>query len=215
MKLLTINIGLLLGFCSAAAIASETFTSDSYQTIAFDDIAKTDYKFKGDSLEVTVDQSSSVKMKAFDEVQAIKKVSFDYKVTGELKLTKFSQHQDKDGDDAYFRVGMLRSGDAPSIPFFAPAWIKKSSKLLKLPSDKLIYLVLTPLTNDHKKWESPYSSSIENIALTSSAAGKDGWRSASFVFREPLPTVGYWLMADGDNTKSQFKLQIKNLKFEK
>ena len=192
---------------------NELLEGSEYKEISFDDIPKTAYTFEKNQLSVVVKKSSSVKMKAFEKIKTVKSVSFEYQIDGKLDINNEQQHREKSGDDALFRVGLLRSGDAPSIPFFAPAWIKKSSSLLKLPSDKLIYLVLSPVAKGGSRWESPYSSSIENIALNKKEATEKGWQKASYQFDKPIPIVGYWLMADGDNTSSSFSLKVRNLNF--
>ena len=39
----------------------------------------------------------------------------------------------------------------------------------------------------------------------------DGWKQSEFLFEIPLETVGFMIMADGDNTHSSFSSEIKNL----
>ena len=102
------------------------------------------------------------------------------------------------------------AGEAPLVPFFAPAWIKKTRDILKLPSNLMIYLGLGSLSAPGSRWNSPYSDSILSIA-TPSQPLKDGWQRAAITLEKPYDIAGLWLFADGDNSKSQFTTKIRDL----
>ena len=104
------------------------------------------------------------------------------------------------------------SGEAPSIPFFAPAWIKAIGDNMKLPSDKLLYLVVGAKNKPGARWESP-SDSMNFLALASTP-GKDGWMKVDHTFKTPHKVVGLWIMADGDNPESVFETRVKSLVVE-
>ena len=118
----------------------------------------------------------------------VKKLSFLWQKKGELKVKSSDHESSKKGDDAYFRLGLILSGEAPSIPFFAPAWIKKSREVLKLPSDKLLYLTVGSKFPAGKSWESPYSSSISSLSMASTE--KEGWMHTSQEFAKGIKLSG-------------------------
>lgn len=180
----------------------------NYQQISFDGIRPTVYRNEDSALVARVSESSSILMKAFERIEKVSFVSIEWKSTGDLKIKNFEHQISKDGDDAKFRIGLILSGHAPVIPFFAPTWVKKTKDILKLPSDKMIYLVLGAEAG--KRWKSPYSGSIESIALANTAM-KDGWYKSEFKFEERKQLVGVWLFSDGDNTKSSFVTKVRKL----
>ena len=184
---------------------------DSFTHITFDGIPTTKYHLDNKALVAHVKNSSSVLLKAFDKKKSLKSISFKWKSQGILKTESASQEQTKSGDDAILRVGLILSGKAPMVPFFAPAWIKKSRDALKLPSNKMIYLTVGSKNKPGSQWESPYSSSIISIALPSTEEEK--FYRASHKFPKSIDIVGLWIFADGDNTKSSFNSTLWDLKF--
>lgn len=206
--------GLVLFLCSVtgANAGSVDLVAKNFQPIIFDDIPQTNYQFKDGQLTAKVRSSSSVLMMPFDKIKPVKEISLKWKLNqGDLKITSLATHKEKKGDDSLFRVGLLIHGDAPSIPFFAPAWIKKSSKILKLPSETLTYFFVSPLAKGGETWESPYSSSINNIAGRSTKQD-GGWYETKHQFAKAQKLVGIWLLADGDNSKSDFEIAVRDLK---
>lgn len=43
---------------------------------------------------------------------------------------------------------------------------------------------------------------------------ENGWQQASYRFDEPQAVVALWLMADGDNTQSSFRVEIRDIVLE-
>ncbi len=84
---------------------------------------------------------------------------------------------------------------------------------MKLPTDRMLYLVVDAKHAPGELWESPYSGSMTLMSVAS-VEGKDGWRQAAVAFPEPKQVVGLWLMADGDDTGSTFETRLKDLVLE-
>lgn len=210
MKFITMVLLLLTAKLTNVIGYAEPLSLDpsGYEVITFEGIPATKYETKDGMLIASVDGSSSILMKAFKRIKRVQKVSIQWQSVGAINIKDHKQRITKDGDDAFFRVGLIVSGEAPLIPFFAPAWIKKTRSILKLPSDKMIYLTLG--VDAEKRWKSPYSDSIEAVGMESKAID-NGWMQSDISFASELELVGLWLFADGDNTKSQFVTKIRKI----
>ncbi len=207
LRTLTI-INILFG---QAALA-ETVRLEEFHHVIFKDIPATKYSEEEGAIKADVASSSSFLLQPFTVVKTIKKVQWRWKMTGDLKVESFSQLKTKAGDDAVIRIGLIKSGSAPTVPFFAPSWIKAIKDHMKLPGDEMQYLMAGGPADSGASWVSPYSKSM-SMLQAASLAEEGGWHLSQHVFTEPLKVVGIWLMADGDDTKSNFSVSIKNLEF--
>ena len=125
-------------------------------------------------------------------------------------MESFDQLKSKAGDDAVIRIGLIKSGEAPMIPFFAPVWIKAIKEHMKLPGAEMQYLIAGGPAAPGATWVSPYTSSMSMLQVQSTSEA-DGWHLAQHTFAEPLKIVGLWLMSDGDGAKSSFVVSLKDL----
>jgi hypothetical protein len=201
-----------------AGMGSSTFASENLDMkelshIQFDKIPATNYSTKDGILQADVNNSSSILIRPFDAVKSVKAVSFLWKAEGGPAVKNAEQEKEKKGDDVTLRVGLMLNGDKPTVPFFAPSWVKATEKVMKLPSDKIINLSVATKNSPGTEWESPYSDSITYLSLASQPAA-DGWQTAETTFAKPLNVVGYWIIADGDDTKSKFTVSMKNLEIK-
>lgn len=158
-----------------------------------------------------VKKSSSFLLLPFSEIKNVKSVQFEWKSTGKLNVSSPKIEQSKKGDDFFMKLGLVLSGDAPFIPFFAPSWIKAIRNIAKLPSDKVLYLVSGTKTPPGNTWESPYTSDLTYRSLESKPTSEKPWLESSYSFTKPMAVVGLWLMADGDNSQSEFQSTIRNI----
>jgi hypothetical protein len=203
---------LLLSFALSAEASANPFnfkTKSTHITFTDNGIPPTQYRLKSDGLSAEVDKSASALVYGFSKIRTVSEVSFSWKTEGTLNLKDSRQEKTKAGDDFKLRVGLMLSGEAPFIPFFAPGWVKAIRNSLTLPTDQLVYLAVGTKNKPGVWWESPYSDSMKNVAVPSRKL-KAGWWRASYKTK-PLQVVGLWVMSDGDNTKSSFKSHIRNL----
>lgn len=184
--------------------------TEGYLHVFFKEIPKTIYQEKRKILEISVDKSSSALIKAFSDIKKIDTISFQWRKSGELKIIDSKHEQSKRGDDAYLRVGLIISGEAPFIPNFVSPWINKVSDYLKLPSDRMIHLIPGSINHPGTSWGNPYVKNIKSISVAGKLT-KDGWEKVSYSFAESKDIVGIWLQSDGDDTKSKFKSYLKDL----
>lgn len=184
-----------------------------FKKIPFKKIPPTINHYQNGVLTFSVDKSASALLLPFKKVRLLKGIRFKWKRKGNLLVKSVSQERSKDGDDSYFRLGLMISGKPPTVPFFASAWVKLTASYMSLPSNKMIYMTVSSKSPAGSRWLSPYSSNISNIVINKSVeSGK--FHSEYKKFSQPLKVVGLWLMADGDDTGSKFTTQIKELILE-
>ncbi len=205
-------IGFIMLLFSSSLLAGQIqLSEESFTHIEFDGKVKpTKYTFQNGSLVADVNSSGSALLMSFEKLRSVKNISFKWKKEGSLNIKSIDQMKEKDGDDAYFRVALVVSGDAPFVPFFAPSWIKMIKKVMKLPSDSMMSYLASIKSSVLDSWPSPYTNSITNVLIPWK---KDayGWYSFEKTLDKEIKTVGLWLQADGDNTESTFRSTIKDL----
>jgi hypothetical protein len=205
-----IGLGFLLE-STVFAQMSMPLSKENLTEIKFEKIAPTQFEYAEQQINFNVSQSSAALIGVIDPPKTVSKIKFEWK-TNYSESASIAEEKTKGGDDFPLRVGLIVKGKAPMVPFFAPKWIKALKEILKQPSDRMLYLVLGSSQAPGARWPSPYSDSIENLAVSGTATN-DGWIK---VEAEPgsLELVGYWLMADGDDRKLRFESHIRNMKFE-
>jgi hypothetical protein len=199
-----------LGLSLTQTVSAESLMIDQFRHITFDKITQTRYEQDGTGIKAEVAGSSSFLLKAFPAVRAVKGLKWKWKFAGDYKVTTVGQLSSKKGDDTIFRVGLIKSGSAPMVPFFAPAWIQAINEHMKQPGDAMVYYVAGGPAKPGSQWESPYSDSMALIQ-TESVAIADGWFQVVQEISPPIRATGLWLMADGDNTGSKFTTWVKDL----
>jgi len=184
--------------------------AEQFHHITFKNIKPTKYSISKGQLTAITDKSASAFILPFKKKRTVNYMSFEWKFTGNFNQPSVKEIKTKGGDDAILRLGLMVSGRARLVPFFAPTWIKKTADIMKFPAGDLIYLNPHSPLADNRKWKSPYSTSIQNIAVGSKLLA-DKWRRSTYKFDEELTVVGLWIMSDGDNTSSKFETHLRNL----
>lgn len=191
---------------------------ENFEHIKFSRVKPSHYIYHDQQLQIDVDDSASFLMQTFDPIKQITQVSFEWSNDG-IPQIKDAQHEEqRDGDDAVFKLGLLlKTGDSFPNPFI-PKWMKRVETLLKHPSENMIYLVANAKHATGQRWGNPYNKRVTMIAVDSvlnkSSGDNQSWKQANFQFETPVNVVAIWLMADGDNTHSSFTVRIKNIRIE-
>jgi hypothetical protein len=191
--------------------------ADNFEHIVFRRIKANHHDYQNQQLQIEVDGSASFLMKPFNRVRQISRVSFAWRSDGRPQINNAQHEKQRAGDDAVFKLGLLLETDnalADTLPNpFLPAWMKRVEKLLKFPSENMIYLVVDAKHAAGEQWINPYNRRVTMVAIDS-LKNKQGWRQSSYRFEKPVNVVALWLMSDGDNTNSRFTAYIKNIKIE-
>ena len=206
-----LSMGHALG-SDRGALKSVVLDPAKFHHIKFENTPPTAYLRQGQFLAAEVDGSSSALVQSFSEPLQIQSAEIKWSLSGIVKTRNASHETQKQGDDFPLRVGLLVEGEAPWLGFLAPSWMKLVKSIMKIPANKMLYLVAGAKHEANLYWESPYSASMSNFSGQTIASAKDGDYTTSFRLKKPLAVVGLWLMADGDNTGSKFKILLKHLK---
>jgi len=193
-------------------IQGKTVDLAAGKPIHFDKIARNTFTFhqKTDELSVAVRQSSSLWILPFKKKRNIDEVRVHFRLPAKnLEQNTDKALSQKSHDDWPLRVGLMRYGDPPWIPFLAPSWIKAVKEILHLPSNFL--LNLTPSKKFlGKKWQSPYTSSIVHKGVDYQSNGSSH-RLQYKLSTQDNPLVGLWVHCDGDDLKRNFTLILEKI----
>jgi hypothetical protein len=198
----------LSAFASIAG-ANEVIDPGQLREIRFEKIPPTTFQWKDSVLTMKVNQSSGALVRPFDQIRSVRLIQVEWQTTFDAKGVTAKSEQKKNGDDFPLRIGLIVSGPKPWIPMFAAKWIKLLTEWMKFPSDRMIYAVLGSTQPPGSTWTSPYSDSIENIALPS-VEQSNGYLRSTWDLKE-LKLVGYWIMSDGDDRKISFETNLRSL----
>ena len=199
---------------STSAEKNISLRSENFEHIKFKRIKANNYTFQNQQLKIDVDNSASFLMMPFDQVQVISQISFQWRNIGEPTIRSAEHEEKRDGDDSVFKVALLLKADEPSFNSsfnpLIPSWMKRVDKLLSLPSEEMVYLVVGAKHAAGQHWLNPYNDRVKMVAMKNKI-GSNGWVNASYTLKRPVEVVGLWLMSDGDNTHSKFTTTVKNI----
>ena len=199
---------------STSAEKNISLRTENFEHIKFKRIKANNYTFQNQQLKINVDNSSSFLLMPFDQAQVINQISFQWRSIGEPAIRSAEHEEKRDGDDAVFKVALLLKADKRSFTSafnpLIPAWMKHVDKLLTLPSEEMVYLVVGAKHAAGQHWVNPYNDRVQMVSMKNKI-GSNGWVNASYTFKRPLEVVGLWLMSDGDNTHSKFTATVKNI----
>ena len=192
-------------------------SSGNFEHIQFGSKQPNSYQYKDEGLFIKVDNSASFLMQAFDKVKHVEAVSFEWQNQGQPAIDDSKHEQQRSGDDAIFKLGLLIESDEALTEFFLPAWMRQVDALLKIPSEEILFLVAGAKHAAGQTWVGPYNRRITMIAMNDTAEDatlQQGWNKAYYQFSEPLKVVAIWLMADGDDTHSVFTVSVRNINLQ-
>ena len=166
--------GLFLVAASSALAGPISLDPAKFKHITFEDITPTIYAKDGTALKMTVKSSSSLFLMPFETVTNVSKIKFKWKSEGTLKVSSAKAEETKDGDDGRLRIALIISGDAPTVPFFAPGWVKAIRDSMKLPGDEITYIAVGSNHKPGSVWENPYSDSMKMLSVASASGEEFG-----------------------------------------
>ncbi|MEC7131790.1 MAG: hypothetical protein VXW68_07965, partial [SAR324 cluster bacterium] len=100
-------------------------SEELFTPINFKRIKPNRFSFRDDRIILKVDQSASFLLFPFERITNIKRVQFDWKSEGLLKVEDAVHEASKQGDDAFIRVGLILKSKSDFIDLFgSPQWIR-------------------------------------------------------------------------------------------
>jgi len=173
--------------------------------------------FSTTGMTIKVNQSASPIIYSFDK----EKIISEFEISGDFKgLPKFadaSLQGQKNFDDYALRVGLIVAGGKKLSgfkKFFAPEWIKKI--YTSIPSNSGIdYVQFYNVTQNQAQFNlsriHPTSDLIHELFFA--LAKEDGHFNYKVKMDTPKSMLGLWISVDGDDTKSNYEVDISKLEF--
>ena len=116
-----------------------------WKPITFDGIEPTLFEQietpNGEGIALTVKNSSSFLVFAFQSAETISCIRWDMRYSGLPGVENRSDEASKIGDDFVLRVGLITAGDRKQGSMFAPNWIKQLAKIMNVAVGNVVYLV--------------------------------------------------------------------------
>ena len=202
---------------SGASMREVPLVLSDWQPITFDGIEPTLFRqietSNGEGIAMTVVNSSSFLVYAFQSVETISGISWDMRYSGLPAVANRSDESSRNGDDFVLRVGLITAGDRKQVSMFAPDWIKQLAKTMHVAVGNVVYLVASRHHPRGSTWPSPYSDQLSYVSVTElTDTAHPDWFEVNYTLPAPMRLAGLWLMADGDNTNANFSSAISRLR---
>lgn len=187
------------------------FAKSRWTELKFNNIMPNKVEYRTGSILVSVDSSASPLVYKLDNVTDISGFEVTVEVSGELpKQNSFEE-------DSFFRMGLVAIGDSQlgtMGKLFAPNWVLQLFELAPKGAglDKIYFYSLMAseeMLNVERVHPSSKYMYEKLIALK-----KDGLNEIKYTLPKNLKTAALWISIDGDNTKSKFTTEIKNIKLK-
>lgn len=187
-----------------------------WKEIKFDNIQKNKVQNIKSSLSIEVNNSSSILIYNFKTPKKFKKILLEGNLVGNLN---FKNNQGKDSfDDFTLKIGFIVLGNKKLTglkKLFAPDWIINLHKIFPKTFGLSHLELFVGVIDLHLLKTSrlhPLSNFFhENFVFDLSKEGR--FKLESSVNKE-FESIGLWLSADGDNSKSKFNIKIHSLELK-
>lgn len=167
-------------------------------------------KSDSDQIRVSVKKSAGPLVYALPEVQSIKTI----KMSGRWLKQKVLEDSAFD-EDSVLRIGLVKPGMQTLTGFkkmMAADWIKKlfslAPKGMGIDSIQFLNLTNRPELLNRKRIHPQSDLLKEKVVWLSEKASE---LNLSYDLPEPMAVAAIWLSVDGDNTGSEFDLEIERL----
>lgn len=192
------------------------FNSDKWQALEYSSLPPHKIQFLSNKMFITVFGSASPLIYPMaNDPQAITKISIKGHVDQLVQIAKPDQQGKKGFDDFNLRVGLVLLGSTKLSWLkrtVAPKWVRKMFDLAPKNQgiDHIYFLnaVLSPLLLNQKRTH-PLSEYIKEEYVW--LMDKTGAFSYSKEFQKPQWTGALWVSVDGDDTKSNFQIEIQEI----
>ncbi len=208
---------MLQRFLLSAALALPLSDSKKWIQVEFDKIAKNSVTY-GEKLKTKVSSSHSPLVYSFGKVVQISKIYVKAKNTSLLQLHEGANQFSLENDDFLLKIGLVVPGKTRVkgvARWFAADWILKlQDKAPKGLGMDYIQFYNVVQSQDLLGQERIHPKSDffheKNVYVQSTV----GDFSFSVDLPRPLPAYALWLGSDGDDTQSNFQIEIQSLQLE-
>lgn len=210
----TLFFAIILISTHLSAMEKIPLDASNWTSLKFNKIPDNQVDFVQDQISIKVNSSASPLIYKLPQPKSISTFKIVAKLEGEKKI-----ETGEFDEDSVLRVGFVALGDKKLNAFhrlISPAWVKKLFDLAPKDSglDKIYFFNVTnrnELANRERMH--PDSDLIyEKVVYVSKSANKD----IEFTHKldRSLEVQAFWLSVDGDQTKSNFQLDIKSIEIQ-
>ena len=192
-------------------------SSNRWQVLHYKNIPANKTTFSKSGLEISVRDSASPLVYPLEKPLLITRVRVKAKLEGTLEVNPARQ-EEKGSDDYVLRIGLVVPGER-KLTFVqrktAPDWIKALFKLAPAGtgiSRVQFFNVAAAKDQIGKTRQHPASDLLHEKVVA--VPGPNGVLDFSFSLDQPIETLAIWISSDGDDTKSQYRVQLRQLEFE-
>lgn len=201
-----------------AGLMVPTDSLESWKNLKFNKIPANEVSVVGGALQLTVAKSSSPLIYKFD--RPVQVTGFDVKAhwEGKINLPEKEKQGDKKADDFVLKFGLVEAGKETLSWFqkkIAADWILQLYSLAPEGTgvNRINFFTTTQSSEQvGSERKHPLSDLIHEKRVLHLA------KTGDFQLQQKLPTpmkvLGLWVSSDGDDTQSDLKLRLSQIKLE-
>ncbi|MCI5071317.1 hypothetical protein MRY82_00030 [bacterium] len=211
-----INFALALSFALSLWAKPISLDIEDWQQVKYRKIKPNQgINIGSQTLRIKVNASSSALVYPFKEIQSVKGFKLQAQLKGDLDYGKKNPGA-SGADDFPLRLGLILAGQQQLNVWqkmMAPQWLKQLNQLAKAFSgmDKIYTVLFYSQAPQFKERKHPLSDYFFEVAGQSFNA--QGNLNLKYTLDKPLTVIGIWLGADGDDTQSDFTVDIRSLEW--
>lgn len=192
-----------------------SFDANKWLELSFNNIPTNKVQYSDKGIKVAVASSASPLVFKFNELRDIKEFEINLRIDGNLKTTEGNIDFE---EDSYFRLGLVATGEnhlGVAGRLLAPKWVQQLFSLAPdgVGLDKIYFYNL----GNEKELISKERIHPQSKYMYEHIIDIKGDRSdLSFKHRlqKQIKAAALWISIDGDNTKSDFEVNIKSIIFK-
>lgn len=189
--------------------------SENWQNLKFSKIPENKVEFVKNTIRVYVNKSASPLIYPLSDVKKVSGMKIKGRVSQMVPFAKASLQGEKKQDDAVLRFGMVIPGDRKlnwATRLVAADWVKRLHDLAPPNSgiDHVLFLKMVQSEN-LKGFERVHPMSELIRERNEWLMTSPGDFELSAEFQAPLEVAALWLSIDGDDTQSQFTVEIQHI----
>lgn len=190
----------------------------NWEELRFDRVPANEVEFGEDSLSIAVEKSASPLVRVHHGSARVRKVTVTGRVEGTLAVLP-DQHGEHGFDDALLRVGVIVPGGKRLNVIqrrLAPEWLRRIDAMFGERAGG-VGEIRSALLVPHEEWlgkarRNPDIDLFHDRMMSS--PGADGRFRMTLEFEDPPEVCGFWLLADGDDTGSSFRVWVEEFVVE-
>ena len=200
-----------------AIVAIPTGDPSLWKELRFNSIPANKVTYDQSFLQIEVNQSASPLIYRFERIKNVDEVSLQLEISGQMNQDQFKKWKDFE-EDSYLRVGLIATGSKrPSRLklFFAPDWVKTLFSLAPegVGLDQIHFFNVAVQSHLIGKRRNHAKSEYISEEILIARENRQERISVQIRPTSPMKITGFWLSADGDDSRSNFSLKIKNFQF--